>query len=118
MIVHQRGFSLSSWSIALGTETESDAGDSPDGRDSVDGLRMNSPDATSKEVLVLLSSGTVGEGENHPPGKKRDEVVDSSLLRDVAEEGISKLRSGRSELPSSSGKVRRKRDGLSKRRKC
>ena len=92
-----------------------EAGESPDGRDSVDGLRMNSPDATSKDVLVLLSSGTVGEDENQPPGKKRDEVVDSSLLRDVAEEGISKLRSGRSELPSSPGEVSRSSDGLRKR---
>jgi len=96
----------------LGTERVSDAGESTDDRDSVEGLRMNSPDATSKEVLVRLSSGTVGEDENHPPGKNRDEVVDSSLFREVAEEGISKFRSGRSELSSSNGEVRRNSDGL------
>jgi hypothetical protein len=115
-MVHQRVFfSSSSPSSVLGTDVAVEAGDSPDGRDSADGLRMNSPDATSKDVLVLLSSGTVGEDENQPPGKKRDEVVDSSLLRDVAEEGISKLRSGRSELPSSPGEVSRSSDGLGKR---
>jgi len=74
---------------------------------------MNSPDATSKDVLVLLPSGTVGEDENHDPRKKRDEAVDTSLLRDVAEEGISKLRRGRSELPSSYGEVRCNSDGFS-----
>jgi len=112
MTVHQPFFS--SRSPSTGVEATSGADDSPDGRDSVDGLLMNSPDATSKDVLVQLSSGTVGEDENHPPGKKREEVVDSSLLRDVAEEGISKLRSGRPELPSSHGEVRRNSDGFSR----
>jgi hypothetical protein len=116
MMVHQRAFfSSASPSAALGIGAASDARDSLDGRDSDDGLRMNSPDATSNEVLVLLTSGTVGEDENHPPGKKRDEVVDSSLLRDVADDGISKLKSGRSELSSSSGEVRRSSDGLCER---
>jgi hypothetical protein len=113
MMLHQRAFfSSSSPTTVLGTERVSDAGESTDDRDSVEGLRMNSPDATSKEVLVRLSSGTVGEDENHPPGKNRDEVVDSSLFREVAEEGISKFRSGRSELSSSNGEVRRNSDGL------
>jgi hypothetical protein len=40
---------------------------------------MNSPAATSSDVRP--SSGTLGEEENHPPGKKREEVVDSNLLR-------------------------------------
>ena len=113
MTVHQRAFfSASSPSATLGMEAASDDIVSPDDRDSVDGLWMNSPDATSSEVLVLLASGTVGEDENHPPGKKRDDVVDSSLLRDVADEGISKLMSGRSELPSSSRVVRWRSEGL------
>lgn len=113
MMVHQRAFfSASSTSAALGVDVTSDAEVSTDGRDSVDGLRINSPDATSSEVLVLLTSGTVGEDENHPPGKKRDEAADSSLLRDVAEEGISKLKRGRSELSSSYGEVSRSSDGL------
>lgn len=45
------------------------------------GEPTNSPAAKSNDVLVLLSSGTDGDDENHPPGKKREEVVDSCLLR-------------------------------------
>jgi hypothetical protein len=109
MIGHQRAF-LSSSSVVPEIETPSDAVISPDGRDSVNGFLINSPDAISNEVLVLLPSGAMGEEENQ--GKKRDEVVDSSLLRDVAEDGISKLKSGRSELPSSSRVVRCRSEGL------
>lgn len=49
---------------------------------------MNSPVATSVEVLVLLTSGTVGEEENHPPGKNRD-IADSVLFREPAATGSS-----------------------------
>jgi hypothetical protein len=113
MMVHQRAFSsVSPPPDVPGLEAVSDDGASLGGWNSVEGLRMNSPDATSSEVLVLLASGTVGEDENHPPGKKRDDVVDSSLLRDVADEGISKFMSSRSELPLSSRVVKCRSEGF------
>jgi len=81
-MVHQRAFfSASSLPSTFGLEMVSDTYDSADGRDSVDSLCTNSPEATSNEVLVFASLEMVGGDENHPPGKKRDEVVDSSLLR-------------------------------------
>jgi len=90
--VHQRAlFSSSYWPSTLERKMVSDTGDSAEGRDSIDCRWMNSPDATSNEVLVLPSLGTMGEDENHPPGKKRDEVVDSSLLRVWVAEGSSRL---------------------------
>jgi hypothetical protein len=116
MMVHQRAFSSVSPPDVPGLEAASDDRASLGGWNSVEGFRMNSPEATSSEVLVLLASGTVGEDENHPPGKKRDDVVDSSLLRDVADEGISKLVSGRSELPLSSRVVKCRSEGLCRRK--
>lgn len=53
--------------------------------DSDDADLTNSPVATSVEVLVLFTAGTVGDDENHPPGKNREELVDSILLREAAE---------------------------------
>jgi hypothetical protein len=46
---------------------------------------VNSPCAISKEVRPC---GLVGE--NHPPGKNSEDVVDSSLLRVVVGEGRSR----------------------------
>jgi len=95
IMVHHRAFFSSSSSSSshstLALEIGSSTGDSVDSRDSVDDLRTNSPEATSKEVLVLPSWGTMGEEENHPPGKNRDEVVDSSLLRVGVAEDSSRL---------------------------
>ena len=42
---------------------------------------MNSPAAKSRDVRP--SCGILGEAESHAPVKYRDEVVDSSLVRDV-----------------------------------
>jgi hypothetical protein len=49
---------------------------------------MNSPAAKSSEARPSCGC-TLEEDENHPPGKKRDDVVDSSLVRvvDVAFNG-------------------------------
>ncbi|KAG2107099.1 hypothetical protein BD769DRAFT_1366349 [Suillus cothurnatus] len=71
MIVHQRDFFSWSSSTADGMAVV--------GVFSTEDLLTNSPAATSSDVRP--SSGTLGEEENHPPGKKREEVVDSSLLR-------------------------------------
>jgi len=53
------------------------AGISTIGGDALEGV--NSPCAMSKEVLP--SSRTLGAEENHPPGKNREDAVDSSLAR-------------------------------------
>jgi hypothetical protein len=49
-------------------------------------MGTNSPDATSSDARPC---GSLGDEENHPPGKKRDEVVDSSRVRVVAGEVVS-----------------------------
>lgn len=65
---------------------------------------VNSPLAISMEARPC---GLVGE--NQPPGKKREEVVDSSLVRPVAGEGTSSVTVSPALLSSS---VRRKETGL------
>lgn len=91
-MVHQRAFfSSSSTCSNLALEVVSPTGYSVDSGDSVDDLCTNSPDATSKEVLVLPSLGRMGEEENHPPGMNRDEVVDSSLFRVGVADGSSRM---------------------------
>ena len=47
---------------------------------------LNSPEAWSRDVR---SSGVLDGPENQPPGKKREEVVDSSRLRPVEGERVS-----------------------------
>lgn len=93
-MVHQRA--LFSSSSTLGLEVASSTGDS------VDAFCTNSPEATSKEVLVFPSIGTIGEEENQLPGKNRDEVVDSSLLRVGVTEGSMLI--GEAQAASTDGK--------------
>ncbi|KAG1835238.1 hypothetical protein EV424DRAFT_1283476, partial [Suillus variegatus] len=69
MIVHQRDFFSLSSSTAEGRALVG----AVVGVFSTEDLLMNSPAATSSDVRP--SSGTLGEEENHPPGKKREEVV-------------------------------------------
>lgn len=51
------------------------------------GTGMNSPRARSKDVRP--SSGDLVPGENHPPGKNRDEAVDSRRVRGGSAESVS-----------------------------
>lgn len=59
-----------------------------DRAESWDAVLINSPVAISVDVLVLLTSGTVGDEANHPPGKNRD-IADSVLLRGADSTGSS-----------------------------
>lgn len=81
IMVHHRVFFSSSPGATTGVIAL--AGSDSAVAESVDADLMNSPVATSVEVLVLITAGTVGDDENHPPGKNREEVVDSILLREA-----------------------------------
>ncbi|KAF9236736.1 hypothetical protein BU15DRAFT_49713 [Melanogaster broomeanus] len=81
MIVHQRDFFSLSSATADGSAVTGALSTV---------LDTNSPAATSRDVRP--SSGILDQDENQPPGKKRDDVVDSTLVRLDGEVGISILR--------------------------
>jgi hypothetical protein len=85
-------------------------GDSAFSGDSDGLIVMNSPAAMSREVRP--SCGDLVDDENHPPGKKRDDVVDVSLVRAVSGEDLRVDLSVPFMLPSSSTGAKRDRVGL------